>query len=116
MCANKKAYRSDGDHYKTFFDQLGEGIIEFESRLVGAEMNAAFWSFIPEMRARGVQVNMAAWSSCILGGEQTANTDSVGIFIIGPCEAIRVGFVPEPIQWEAGTRRTNKHEGALPLH
>ena len=111
MCANKKAYRSDGDHYKTFFDQLAEGIIEFQSRLVGAEMNAAFWSFIPEMRARGVQVNLAAWSSCILGGEQTANTDSVGIFIIGPCEAIRVGFVPEPIQYGSGNEEDQQTRG-----
>ena len=111
MCANKKAYRSDGDHYKTFFDQLAEGIIEFQSRLVGAEMNAAFWSFIPEMRARGVQVNLAAWSSCILGGEQTANTDSVGIFIIGPYEAIRVGFVPEPIQYGSGNEEDQQTRG-----
>ena len=90
---------------------MPEGIIEFQSRLVVAEMNAAFWSFIPEMRARGVQVNLAAWSSCILGGEQTANTDSVGIFIIGPYEAIRVGFVPESIQYGSGNEEDQQTRG-----
>ena len=92
MCARKGDYRSDTDHYKMFFDELASGIIEYKSRLVGAEMDAAFWSFIPEMRARGVQVDLAAWSPCMLGGEPAAKSDSVGIFIIGPCEAIRLGI------------------------
>ena len=49
----------------------------------------ALWQVIPELRARGLQVNLAAWYPWEAPYEQKTRIDSTGIFIIGPVLGIR---------------------------
>ena len=49
---------------------------------------------MPELRARGVQVNLAAWYPWQKDGDTSVKMDSVAIFLIGPCAAVRRVFDP----------------------
>eukprot|EP00959_Pyramimonas_sp_CCMP1952_P228768 4783376-Pyramimonas_sp.AAC.1 len=46
----------------------------------------ALFLVVPELRARGFQINMAAWYPWQQQHERFVRADSCGIFRIGPCE------------------------------
>ena len=57
--------------------------------------NMSMWAVVPEMRARGFQICLAAWAPWNLGDDPDVYSDSWGIFIIGPFEGIRYAYGAE---------------------
>ena len=90
-CA-KKTNNMGGTHYNTFFDELGHGIVRYKSRVLCMDANMALWCVVPELRARGFMVSMAAFFPFKVGGK--AMVDSLGIFVIGPTERIKMAYCP----------------------
>ena len=52
----------------------------------------ALYAVVPELRARGFQINMAAWYCWKDNQQAVTRSDSCGIFRIGPCQGIRMCF------------------------
>ena len=74
---------------KKFWDELVEYIVEFRARMLVGDFNMALWLVIPELRARGLQVNLATWYPFRQDLEPYARIDSNAMFIIGPVVGIR---------------------------
>lgn len=75
-----------------FWDEMAQAIVDYRVRVVGGDFNMAFWQVVPELRARGIQANLAAWYPFRVNFASKPNIDSMGIFLIGPCEGIRKMF------------------------
>ena len=90
-CA-RKSNREHGAVYKSFFDRLAEGIMQYKSRVLCLDASMALICVAPELRARGVMVSMAALFPCKVGDHMVL--DSLGIFIIGKAECIRMAYSP----------------------
>ena len=107
MTAKKEV--SDGARsLKRFFDELAGYIVEFGARILAGDFNLALWQVVPELRARGVQANLAAWYPWKNHLENHTRMDSCAIIMIWKCEAIgkthdtsALGFeMPElPYSW-----------------
>ena len=65
---------------------------EFRPTFLCGDFNMALFSVIPELRARGFQINLAAWYCWQMNYEATVRADSCGIFRIGPCQGVRLCF------------------------
>ena len=50
------------------------------------------FSAVAELRARGLQANLAAWYPWIKHLETVPRVDSCAIILIGPCEGIRMTY------------------------
>ena len=85
----KKEIRDGSRSLKAFFDEVATYIIQFRARLLGGDFNMALWMVVPELRARGIQVNLAAWYPWQHATEVDVRSDSCGLFIIGPTVGIR---------------------------
>ena len=48
--------------YKRFWDLLASYLLRYEVRLMAGDFNMSFLCVVAEMRARGFQINLAAWS------------------------------------------------------
>ena len=60
-CMTAKGDVSNGAHSKKlFWDELAQTIVEFGARFLCGDFNMALRSVIPELRARGFQINLAA--------------------------------------------------------
>ena len=76
-----------------FFDSLAQYLVRFAARILTGDFNTALFSVIPELRARGFQINFAAWYCWgIAAAPDDVNADSCGIFVIGPFKGIRLIF------------------------
>ena len=67
-------------------------LIQFGARLMAGDFNMAFFSVIPEMRARGFEISLAAWYPFRLHNEDEVRADSCGMFCIGPWKGIKIVF------------------------
>ena len=77
------------------FDKLAEGVVKFSSRVLCIDANMALWCVVPELRARGLMISMAAFSPFYHSPDKkNAKMDSLGIFVIGPTLSIRMAFCP----------------------
>ena len=79
--------------YKRFFDKIAEYILTFECRFAIGDLNMAFYCFIPELRARGFQVQLAGWNCHQLLHEveaRTVRSDSCGIWVIGTHQGVKL--------------------------
>ena len=52
----------------------------------------ALFSVVPELRARGFQINLAAWYCWQNDTEKIVRADSCAIFRLGPCQGIMMCF------------------------
>ena len=52
----------------------------------------AFFAVVPELRARGFQINMVAFYCWKDNPQAVTKSDSCGIFRVGPCQGIRMCF------------------------
>ena len=96
MSARKSQSVTGRVHYKQLFDHLAEGIVKFGGRFLGVDAHMSLWTVVPQMRARGVQISLAAWSPWKWRvDDPTVNSDTCGIFIIGPFEGIRYAYGAE---------------------
>ena len=74
---------SDGaNSLNQFWDDLVAYIIAHRGRLLVGDVSMALWQVIPELRARGLQVNLAAWYHWEAPYAQKTRIDSTAIFII----------------------------------
>ena len=92
----------------TFWNEMAEAIMEFKVRIFSGDFNMALFQVVPEMRARGVAVNLAAWYPYQVPGEQGPRIDSMGVFLVGRCAGVRRIFNPSVISPSAVA------EGPLP--
>jgi hypothetical protein len=78
--------------YKNFWDVLARYLVEFGPRYLCGDFNMALFSVVPELRARGFLINLAAWYCWQNQHEEHVRADSCAIFRIGPCHGIRMCF------------------------
>ena len=78
--------------YKQFWDVLARYLAEFCPSFLCGDFNMALFCVVPELRARGFQINLAAWYCWQNHLEQHPRADSCGIFRLGPCQGIRMCF------------------------
>ena len=88
----KRELQSGAAAYKRFWDLLAKYIAEFRPSLLCGDFNMALLAVIPELRARGFQVSLAAWYCWQNNLETHVRADSCAIFRIGPCQGIRMCF------------------------
>jgi hypothetical protein len=79
---------------KDWWDELAQIIVEFGARFLCGDFNMGLFSVIPELRARGFQINLAAWYCWQQNLETHVRADSCGMFFIGPCQGIRICLCP----------------------
>ena len=85
---------------KSFWDELAQHIRDFRVRVLTGDFNMAMWCVVVELRARGVQANLAAWYPWKKQSETCVRMDSCCILVIGPCEGARKLY--DPIALNAG--------------
>ena len=90
----KKNLQEGGTCYKTFWDKLAGILAEWCPSIMCGDFNMSLFSVIPELRARGFQINMAAWYCWKHPYEKGPRADSCGIFILGPCHGVRMCYDP----------------------
>ena len=99
----KKGVSDGANSLKKFWDELVAYIIRFRARVLAGDFNMALWEVIPELRARGVHVHLAAWYPWQGPHEQHRRIDSVAIFIIGPVAGIHKMFDASALEiWDDG--------------
>ena len=89
----KKEVKNAIVEFNEFFDKLAEDCNMYEARILALDANMALFQIIPEMRSRGFHINLAAWypwKKEVSPGIFQTMSDSMGIFIIGPCNGIRM--------------------------
>lgn len=107
----KKGVANASASFAGFWNEVADAIIEFRVRILVGDFNMALWCVVPELRARGLQVNLAAWYPWKHRNEAEPRMDSTAMFVIGPCagahkifgvETIRPSAVAEPAPkgWE----------------
>ena len=78
--------------YKRCWDLLAQHMAEFRPSFLCGDFNMALFAVIPELRARGFQISLAAWYCWRHDSEPHVRADSCAIFRIGPCQGIRMCF------------------------
>ena len=76
--------------YKTFWDLLARYILQYGVRIMAGDFNMSLFCVIPELRARGFQINLAAWYPFYMIVQEEMYTDSCGVFVIGPWAGVRL--------------------------
>ena len=74
------------------WDLLAQSMVEYRPSFLCGDFNMALFSVVPELRARGFQINLAAWYCWKIDSVGRVQADSCGIFRIGPCQGIRMCF------------------------
>ena len=90
----KKEVSDGGRSLKRFWDEVSEHIVKFRVRVLTGDFNMALWQVVPELRARGLQANLAAWYPWQNDLESHVRLDSCAIIIIGPCAGMRRLYDP----------------------
>ena len=70
-------------------------IVKYKVRFLVGDFNLALWVVIPEMRARGMQINLLAWQPWKVEGAESGTSvrcDTCGIFAIGGITSIKWSF------------------------
>ena len=84
-----------------FWDEVAEAIIECQVRILVGDLHIVSWCVFPELRARGLQANLAAWYPWKHHDEGKNRTDSTAMFVIGPCVGAHKIFGVETIMQSA---------------
>ena len=88
----KKQVSNGSSSLKLFWDEIARDIIEHGVRIFTGDFNMQLFSAVAELRARGLQANLAAWypwTNCL---EALPRIDSCAMILIGPCEGIRMTY------------------------
>jgi hypothetical protein len=65
-------------------------LLKYGVRLMAGDFNMSFLCVIAEMRARGFQINLAAWYPFYMTVQEEMMVDSCGMFVIGPWQGVRL--------------------------
>ena len=88
----KKGVEEGSHSLKLFFDELAEHITKYCARFLAGDFNMALFQVVPELRARGIQINLAAWFPWKKEATQEVVIDSCAIFVIGGVDGARKVF------------------------
>ena len=102
----KKEISEGSQSLKRFWDEIVGDITKHGVRIFTGDLNMQLFPAVAELRARGLQANLAAWYPWINHLETHPRIDSCAIILIGPCEGIRMAYdcsvlgihAPETIQ------------------
>ena len=95
--------------YKNCFDKIARYILDYKCRFAMGDLGKVFFAFAPELRARGFSVQLAGWHCHTVQGEGKNRSDSVGIWVIGPHQGVRLVWdckelrYPRPVLPTSGT-------------
>ena len=87
-CTAKKGTKAPKQVYKMFWDLLASYLLEYGVRLLAGDFNMSLLCVIAELRARGFQINLAAWYPFYMIKQKEMRVDSCGIFVIGPWQGV----------------------------
>ena len=59
---------------------------------MAGDFNMSFLCVVAEMRARGFQINLAAWYPFYMTYQKDMFVDSCGVFVIGPWSGVRLNY------------------------
>ena len=88
----KKDLKEGASAFRRFWDTLAKYLVSYGPRYLCGDFNMALFAVVPELRARGFQINLAAWYCWQTHLEQEVRADSCAIFRLGPCQGIRMCF------------------------
>ena len=88
----KKETKNSAQATKGFWDLLASYLLKYGVRLMAGDFNMSFLCVIAEMRARGFQINLAAWYPFYMTVQEEMMVDSCGIFVIGPWRGVRLNY------------------------
>ena len=88
----KKEVSEGSSSLKRFWDEIVGDITKHGVRIFTGDFNMQLFSAVAELRARGLQANLAAWYPWINHLENAPRIDSCAIIVIGPCEGIRMTY------------------------
>ena len=88
----KRDLQGGGEAYKRFWDMLARYLAEFRPAVLCGDFNMALFAVVPELRARGFQVNLAALYCWKNEYEEKVRADSCGIFRLGPHSGVRLCY------------------------
>ena len=77
---------------KRFWDLLASYLLRYGVRLMAGDFNMSFLCVVAEMRARGFQINLAAWYPFYMTHQKEMMVDSCGVFVIGPWRGVRLNY------------------------
>ena len=90
-----KRFHGFKESHNQFWDELASTIVEHEVRVLGGDFNVSVWVVARNLRAKGLQVTLAAafaWKDERLDQPMS---DSCGIFLIGPVVSTKPLWSPE---------------------
>ena len=88
----KKETKISHEATKVFWDSLASYLLRYRVRVLAGDFNMSFLSVIAELRARGFQINLAAWYPFYMIKQKEMRVDSCGIFVIGPWQGVRLVY------------------------
>ena len=86
----KKQLHKSTEASKRFWDEVATLLVKYGARLLVGDFNMSFLCVIVELRARGFQINMAAWYPFDMIVQKEMMVDSCGVFVIGPWTGVRL--------------------------
>ena len=86
----KKGTQNPKETTKRFWDLLARYLLQYGVRLMAGDFNMSFLCVVAEMRARGFQINLAAWYPFYMTHQEEMFVDSCGVFFIGPWQGVRL--------------------------
>ena len=78
----KKDTNAKKEVYDGFWDLLAQYIVRFGVRLMGGDFYMSLFCVVPQLRARGFQINLAAFYPFWMEAQDEMYTDSCGVFLI----------------------------------
>ena len=97
----KKEINNPPKSVKHIWDEIASNIVVYGVRVLAGDFNMALFNVIPELRARGFLINLAAWYPWKQEFENHARIDSTGIFLIGGVASIRLCYDCQVLDVEA---------------
>ena len=88
----KKGTKDPQATTKRFWDLLASYLLRYGVRLMAGDFNMSFLCVVAEMRARGFQINLAAWYPFYMTHQKEMMVDSCGVFVIGPWKGVRLNY------------------------
>ena len=86
----RKAISQGSNSLRRYFDEISRYIIKYGVRIMAADFNMALWMVVGELRARGVQANLASWYPFKTVHDTRVKMDSCAVLVIGGCMGCRM--------------------------
>ena len=89
-----KKHTGFADSHKQFWGELSSTIVEHQVRILAGDFNMSLWVVARELRQRGLEVHFAAGFAWAEQGSPVVNSDSCGLFLIGPVASTKPMWGP----------------------